>query len=71
MADPKNQITGERGDIYAPGQQADGSINSMTVEEALKALGQREADEEAFAQMLDGEDLDDVDDLDDEDESEE
>lgn len=66
MADPKDPINGERGDTFAPGQQADGSINSMTEDEAAAALGRREADEAAFDGMLEGDDVDDLSDLDDE-----
>lgn len=66
---PKDPISSSReNDNWAPGQLADGSILAMTPDEAAAALGQREADEEAFGAMLDGEDIDDISDLDDDDE---
>lgn len=68
---PRDPLNGERERTFAPGEQADGSIVSMTEDEAAVALGQREADEQAFGQMLDGDDFedeDDISDLDDEDE---
>lgn len=65
---PKDPINSERGKTFAPGEQADGSINVMTEDEAAIALGQREADEDAFDGMLEGDDVDDLSDLDDEDE---
>lgn len=69
---PKDPINGERGKTFAPGELADGSVVTMTEDEAAVALGRREADEEAFGQMLDGDDfeddVDDLSDLDDEDE---
>ena len=55
-------------DSWGIGQMSDGSILAMTPDEAAAALGQREADEEAFGAMLDGEDIDDISDLDDDDE---
>lgn len=68
---PKDPINGERGKTFAPGEDADGTVTTMTEDEAAVALGQRQADEAAFGQVLDGddfEDVDDIDDLDDEDE---
>ncbi len=72
---PKDPINGERGKTFAPGELADGSVVTMTEDEAAVALGQREADEAAFDSMLDRhdeddfeDDLDDLSDLDDEDE---
>lgn len=60
---PKDPISGERGKTYAPGEQEDGSIVSMTDDEAAAALGEREADEKAFGLMLDGDDFEDEDDI--------
>lgn len=50
-------------DEWAPGQRADGSIIVMTPDEALKAIGERNAYEDAFGDMLDN--ADDISDLDD------
>lgn len=64
MADPKDPIRGERDeDRWGIGERSDGSINVMTEDEALRALGQREADEEAFDAEMDGVDQDDFSDL--------
>lgn len=57
-------------DQIAPGSNADGAVVSMTLDEAAVSIGRRDADEEAFAELLGDEtaieDLDDVSDLDDE-----
>lgn len=63
---PKDPINGERERTFAPGEQADGSINAMTEDEAAAAIGVREADEDAFDGELEGDDPDDLSDLDDE-----
>ena len=75
MSDPEKGIIGSpRGeDNLAPGEVG-GKVIAHTTDEALKLLGEREADEEAFASYGDDgddfedEDLDDTSDLDDEDE---
>lgn len=46
-------------DNYAPGQRADGTIVTMTPDQALKAIGERDAYEEAFDDDADVSDLDD------------
>jgi hypothetical protein len=40
-------------DAIAPGANAEGKVVSYTPEEAAKLMGQRDADEEAFAALLD------------------
>lgn len=64
MTDPKDT---EGKSKWAPGQNADGSISIHTPEEAAKLVGERDADEEAFEDMLSGLDAesDDFSDLDD------
>ena len=53
-------------DHWGVGQQADGSIDVMTEEEARAAIARRDAEDEAWSGMMDGEDLDDISDLNDE-----
>lgn len=53
-------------DSWGIGQMSDGSINSMTLEEASIAKAERDAFETAFQRMLDGDDPDDLSDLDNE-----
>jgi len=53
-------------DNWGVGQQADGSINVMTEEQAREAMVRRDAEDEAWSSMMDGEDLDDISDLNDE-----
>lgn len=72
------QVEGDRpADGLAPGAGADGMPKMLTLDEAAQAIGERDADEEAFAKLLPGydadldeEDLDDVSDLDDDEEVE-
>lgn len=60
---PKSAINSGRGDDnWAPGQKADGAINIMTPEEALKSIGERDADEAALSEAFGDED--DISDLD-------
>lgn len=54
----KDPINTEReDDKWGVGQQADGSINVMTVEEARANKIQRDAEERAFGALVDPEDL--------------
>ena len=52
-------------DNWGVGQMADGSINIMTEDEAIKARAARDAEDEAFSVEMTDEDLDDISDLDD------
>lgn len=68
MMDPRDPIEGARGDDrWGIGERSDGSVDVMTEDEALRALGQREADEEAFDAEQDGVDQDEFSDLEGED----
>lgn len=63
MADPRDPIDGPReDDRWGVGETADGEVDVMTVDEALKRLGQRQADEEAFDAEQDGETPGEIDD---------
>lgn len=51
---PKDPISGARGgDDWGIGQTSDGSIDSFPPEELATRLAQRNADEQAFAGLLD------------------
>lgn len=70
--DLMNDADGDRpADSFAPGS-VDGKVVMLTLEEAAKLVGERDADEEAFDKVLDGmnaeaiEEDDDLSDLDDE-----
>lgn len=63
---PEKDIDGKS--KFAPGQNADGTISMMTVEQARESRIQRDADETAFEGLLDENDyLDDVEALEDDD----
>ncbi len=68
--DPKKEgINQPRGkDDWGVGQMADGSINVIPPEKFAESVAERDADESAFAAMLDGDssEEDDLSDLDDE-----
>lgn len=68
MTDPKREgIDTERSeDNWGPGERADGSLNTIAPEDLAASVAQRDADESAFAAMLEGIDPDDLSDLDDE-----
>lgn len=66
MADPKDPIHGDRADDrWGVGEAAGGEVDSMTVDEALRRLGQRQADEEAFAAEQDGDSPEEIEESDD------
>lgn len=57
------QVEGERpADGIAPGSDEGGKVVMLTPDEAAKLLGQRDADEEAFDELLDPDDLSDLED---------
>lgn len=66
MADPKDPIHGDRADDrWGVGEKAGGEIDVMTPEEALRQLGERQADEEAFAAEQDGDSPEEIEESDD------
>ena len=70
MSDPKREgIDTERADDnWGPGERADGTFNVIPADKFSESVAERDADESAFAAMLDGDSTeeDDLSDLDDE-----